>query len=44
MEGIVWLIGEAPFIGLFSFGEQGYLPNKVNRHCNLMLSALALGE
>jgi len=37
-------LGGAPFIGFFSFGEQGYLPNRVNRHCNLMLSALALGE
>ncbi len=37
-------IGDAPFIGFFSFGEQGYLPNRVNRHCNLMLSALAIGE
>lgn len=38
------VIGDAPFIGFFSFGEQGYLPNQVNRHCNLMLSALAIGE
>lgn len=37
-------IGDAPFIGFFSFGEQGYLPNQVNRHCNLMLSALVIGE
>ncbi len=37
-------IGDAPFIGFFSFGEQGCLPNQANRHCNLMLSALAIGE
>ena len=37
---------EAPFLGLFSFGEQGPLPGSGNCHANLMIScvAFAAGE
>lgn len=38
------VVGDAPFLGFCSFGEQGMLVPGVNRHGNLMLSALVLGE
>jgi len=38
------VIGDAPFLGFCSFGEQGMLVPGVNLHGNLMLSALVLGE
>ncbi len=37
------VIGDAPFLGFCSFGEQGMLVPGVNLHGNLMLSALVLG-
>lgn len=37
------VIGDAPFLGFCSFGEQGMLVPGVNQHGNLMLSALVLG-
>jgi len=33
-------IGEAPFLGTFTFGEQGYLPGIGNRHGNLVNSVV----
>ncbi len=36
-------VGDAPFLGFCSFGEQGMLVPGVNLHGNLMLSALVLG-
>jgi hypothetical protein len=35
-------LGEAPFIGCFTFGEQGHLVDR-NVHGNLMISAVAFG-
>lgn len=40
---IVEAAGQVPFLGHFSFGEQGYLTSRVNAHGNLLLSALVLG-
>lgn len=37
-------IGDAPFLGFCSFGEQGMLLPGLNLHGNLMLSALVFGE
>lgn len=37
-------VGDVPFLGFCSFGEQGTLVPGVNLHGNLMLSALVLGE
>ena len=34
----------APFLGAFTFGEQGAIIDSSNRHGNLMVSALAFGE
>lgn len=36
-------LGDAPFIGCFTFGEQGYLIDQ-NVHGNLMISAIVFGE
>jgi len=37
-------VGGAPFIGYCTFGEQGCLPSGVSVHCDLVLSALVIGE
>lgn len=34
---------DAPFLGAFTFGEQGAIVDACNRHGNLMVSALAFG-
>lgn len=34
---------DAPFLGAFTFGEQGAIVDSCNRHGNLMVSALAFG-
>jgi hypothetical protein len=34
---------DAPFLGAFTFGEQGAIVDNCNRHGNLMVSALAFG-
>lgn len=36
-------LGDAPFIGCFTFGEQGYLIDQ-NVHGNLMISAIVFGK
>jgi hypothetical protein len=36
-------LGGTPFIGCFTFGEQGYLLDK-NVHGNLMISAVVFGK
>jgi hypothetical protein len=34
----------APFLGTFTFGEQGCFARGENRHSNLMISVVAFGE
>ncbi|OYX35256.1 MAG: hypothetical protein B7Y99_03825 [Caulobacterales bacterium 32-69-10] len=36
-------MGGAPFLGAFTFGEQGAIVDSCNRHGNLMVSALTFG-
>lgn len=42
-RGLADAIGGAPFIGTFTFGEQGRLITEENRHGNLMVSAVVFG-
>jgi hypothetical protein len=37
-------MGGAPFLGAFTFGEQGAITDGANRHGNLMVSGLVFGE
>ncbi len=37
-------LGQVPFLGAFSFGEQGCFSGAGNQHGNLMISILAFGE
>lgn len=37
------VLGGSPFIGGWTFGEQGYFPEGVNRHGNLMSSMIVFG-
>lgn len=37
-------LGGAPFIGVFTFGEQGFFPGIGNLHGNLMSSAIIFGK
>ena len=41
-EAVAHGLGDAPFIGCFTFGEQGRLIDR-NVHGNLMISAVAFG-
>ncbi|ADH85577.1 FIST signal transduction protein [Desulfurivibrio alkaliphilus] len=36
-------LGGKPFLGAFTFGEQGCFPSGENRHANLMISAIVFG-
>ena len=36
-------MSDAPFVGCFTFGEQGFLADR-NMHGNLMISAVAFGR
>lgn len=36
-------MGDAPFLGAFTFGEQGAIIDSCNRHGNLMVSAVTFG-
>ncbi|MEM1428326.1 MAG: FIST N-terminal domain-containing protein [Pseudomonadota bacterium] len=42
--GIVGELGEAPFMGIFTFGEQGRVFGAGNRHGNLMISCIIFGR
>lgn len=42
VEGIRWALGGRPFLGAFTFGEQGCFWGRENRHGNLMISVAAL--
>lgn len=41
--GIDHALGGAPFLGVFTFGEQGPVLNYENRHGNLMISCVTFG-
>ena len=42
-SGITAALGGAPFLGLFSFGEQGCFNGGGNRHGNLMVACVSFG-
>jgi len=44
VEQVKGRIGDAPFLGYCTFGEQGCLPTGANVHCDLLLSALVIGK
>ena len=43
VAGVRQAIGDAPFLGAHTFGEQGAIMDNCNRHGNLMVSALTFG-
>lgn len=42
--GVDKALGGAPFLGVFTFGEQGPIVNGNNRHGNLMISCVTFGS
>ncbi|MEO0486737.1 MAG: FIST N-terminal domain-containing protein [Pseudomonadota bacterium] len=44
VDGVNDALGHAPFLGAFTFGEQGNLLNVGNRHGNLMISCIAFAK
>lgn len=42
--GIADVLGDAPFLGLYTFGEQGEMLDGDARHANLMISALVFAD
>ena len=44
VEQVEGRIGEVPFLGYCTFGEQGRLPSDANVHCDLLLSVLVIGS
>ena len=43
VANMVEAVGDAPFLGAFTFGEQGPLVGSGNRHGNLMISCIVFG-
>lgn len=43
VEGVQSTLPDTPFMGVFTFGEQGPLRGQGNRHGNLMVSAIVFG-
>ncbi|MEL7344767.1 MAG: FIST C-terminal domain-containing protein, partial [Pseudomonadota bacterium] len=43
VEGVATALGGAPFLGAFTFGEQGAILGAGNRHGNLMISCIVFG-
>lgn len=43
ITGVVEQLGAAPFLGVFTFGEQGRVLGAGNRHGNLMISCIVFG-
>lgn len=43
-QHILTALGETPFIGAYTFGEQGQFADGINRHGNLMISAIIFGH
>ncbi|WP_437680229.1 FIST signal transduction protein [Sorangium sp. So ce131] len=44
VEGVVASLGEAPFLGRFTFGEQGCFTRGKNQHANLSIAVLLFGQ
>ncbi len=44
VAGVDAALGGAPFLGIFTFGEQGCLWNEPSRHGNLMIACAAFGR
>ncbi len=44
VAGLREALGGAPFLGAFTFGEQGHIEGGGNRHGNLMISVVTLGS
>ncbi|AUX41259.1 hypothetical protein SOCE26_026690 [Sorangium cellulosum] len=44
VEGVVASLGGAPFLGRFTFGEQGCFTRGKNQHANLSIAVLLLGQ
>jgi len=42
-DGVSQALGDAPFLGVFTFGEQGLVTDGTNRHGNLMVSCVVFG-
>jgi len=42
-QGVKQTLGEVPFIGGYTFGQQGRFADTINRHGNLMISAVIFG-
>lgn len=42
--GIALSLGDVPWIGIYTFGEQAALPGDISRHGNLMISCTTLGD
>jgi hypothetical protein len=42
-DGVSQALGGAPFLGVFTFGEQGLVTDGSNRHGNLMVSCVVFG-
>jgi len=40
VHGVVQAIPDTPFLGVFTFGEQGMVMDSDNRHGNLMISCI----
>ncbi len=44
LQGIRRQLPELPFVVTFTFGEQGFFPDGLSRHGNLMVSAIVFGS
>ena len=44
VQGVRDTLGDAPFLGVFTFGEQGPVLDTGNRHGNLMISAVVFSK
>lgn len=44
VRGLRSALGDAPFLGVFTFGEQGFLAGGENRHGNLMISVTVFSK
>ncbi|HTN88287.1 MAG TPA: FIST C-terminal domain-containing protein, partial [Sorangium sp.] len=43
-QGIVASLGATPFLGRFTFGEQGCFARGKNQHANLSIAVILLGQ
>ena len=43
-QGVCQVLGDKPFLGSFTFGEQGCFIGGSNHHGNLMISVVVFGD